>query len=391
MTTVGPGENGKLVFNPHDLEGKPMDVPIHYDYDAPVTALSSEFIKQYMSERFPDAQSYEIVGALWDHSKSTDTIYKEMPVGHFRIKVDGKIKNIVVGQYDQHDFLSAAARYIEQLNDAGIPIVRAIGDDRTGRYATKVPFSDRSLFVYEETPVIEKPEWMIETRIVGRQFDIGELVGKLTKASETIARENPESLFDISTMSDEVRYSPMKALWQDQDRDDIPQVTQDFFDSNQTRYPNIGNFTDKNPSHMITRGHDSAAVNMIPHLTENASFDCGLAIARIIMNPSLYLIKNDFHSINHGLRGFIDGYNKTSGKNLTFDEALQAGENALSILELFAGTLRQNKLVTDQALDDHVKVTRGKATESYQAVAKKITHPTSTYARTHYIGAYTPR
>ncbi len=373
MSTWGINPNtNQLEPNKHMTYGNDdYHTPMSFHYHASVTDDVCDFLEEVANAKYPNAHDVKIIGSIYDYTKANVTDYVERPIGHYRIRVDGEDKIFVVVDRNPDLFLRPAADYVAALEADGLSVIQTI-PNKDGTFANKIEYAGgQSLYAYEEIHLQKSPEWMIQTGIDERTFELGTLIGKIHTSSKKFAQENPEKLIDMQAFMDEYKMTPMRTLYA-QEKDGLSQDTQKFLDkflNPETPWvPTTGNFIEKQPIGVVTLAHDSATQGYITMMTDNACYDCGLAVARIITNSDLYISGQD---VENGLEGFVDGYNKETGYSLSMDEAMQAGLNAFITLGLYGRTMGIHSDYKN-TLDDHINNVLNPHKERFAVIQKMI-------------------
>ena len=359
MTTVTRDGNANF----HYMQGFPTDenrsVELSPNFEAPVTGESAAFIKQACKELL-DCE-VDVKGSLWDYSKSTDDIAKQH-IGHFRVELpDGENIVLAVHPYDGGEALALSDKLFEALENRDVEVVRAKPFDN-GDFTKE--FEGRYIHVESFQPIIS---WVMEDSVEWLQYDIGRLAGEIYQAGQDLSDSDKNALKEYT---DAITIPIMKdgARLISQNPDALPQIPDidaddalNILEGNR-RVPTTMNLIEKmvwikDDDALVLAAYDSASRGFLPMLTQNATFDAGLAISRIILNQSLYPDSQNLPDrIESGLKDFISGYNEVSGLSLDYGEARLAARRALILLGSYAVGATGNQ-ITEEVANQHINTT----------------------------------
>lgn len=341
------------------LTGKKPAIPLHYDYTAPVVPWRTEFLHQTIG------QDCKIIGSLWDYDLSADPAHSIKPIGHYLIENKaGERFVICVNTVNGERALALAAPFYDDLQEQGYAIASAkTWED--GRYVKEAIFGDKgdtNVYVHQERYVPQ--DWVMTAGITGEAGTLGQILGSMYSAGMRYA-SSPWRANEISAYSDATTmkfwaegqkileaYSTSGILSEAQNTavGIVLPAIQKHGDESFVRELLDTLQNDRMPCHfnMIEKmvwktpegglsigGTETFARGYVPKMTQNATYDLGTAVARIILNPAnhraVYALSVNDHIFSE-LEELVESYNAQTGLSLTAQEALTAAKRSIMLL-----------------------------------------------------------
>lgn len=380
MTTVTRNQHA----NSHYLQSCPFSHfdkntdNIHPNFDAPVPKETQEFLKEFAQQAY--GQDIEIIGALWDYSKAADDYDPAQHLGHYRIALqDGSEHVLAIHPHDGAEALKISAPLLVELEQWNIPTRKM------------TPFTDGSptkefkgVYIHQETFYPVK-RWLSQGTVTDFGYQIGQIAGALYIAGQALSKDKKQAMREytdtvtLNIINQGINHinegsQPLKANQQD------IQELLNALEHNQRTASTLNLiekmlWVDNDEETLHIAAYCTAARGFLPMITDNATIDTGLAVARIITEKRLYPDTPERQDLmQKNLRQFVEGYNKISGKKLTYEEALKAGKLSLMALNTYALGAKGNQL-TNAVAEEHIKTTLLPLIKNQEEVAALMTQP----------------
>lgn len=378
----------------HYMLGHVEAAKLHYDYTAPISVHKKDFLIQAVAEMFPGSR-FAIKGSLWDYNLSTDAENREGYFGHYRVQVNG------------HDYIFCVNRVMEEQ-------AMALGNEIYNLFESNDVLADNVLRLGKEKWSHELNDahihleeynggltWIKDTKITqenGIAAKLGQMAGRVYVAAN---KASPETKRKAEEYTDASFLPFIRTGMQLSQQGDFTTAIKEAFaqiegannlyagitDRLQTisnrlsdakRLIQHGNMTEKYVSFDSGTGNlhaasvECACYSYFPMMTNNATYDVGTAVYRILLNDTLY--EGSPEEIENqkiqALKDFVKAYNETTDLSLTVEEALEASLVARDFLSFYeiGQYLHDPDNGIDQEFIDHIKSVMGGVSDRLQQI-----------------------
>lgn len=347
-------------WNGHYALGNDGQAPIKPDFSAPVSGAKRKLITKalYNSLRDKQRMSIKILGALWDYSKSSEAENRQGVNGHYLVNMGGTRYVVCVNNHTNDEALERGYdvfnEYLKQEMHASriMPLPNGSWNAEVGdsflhleEYDGGWPWLSQTKLDNHDNTHARLGLMAGKAYVAGKNLDphkLGRLMAYTDKTTYPFIKSGMEALKEQGGIASIPVLANMEGAAQAYGAasEELPKMLEIL--ENAPRIANAGNMIEKmismdNLGQFYLRGADSAAYSFYPMMSENATYDVGTLVYRVLLNRDLYQGNNTEidSKIIKGLQDFVQGYNNKTGLNLSVQEALEAGKRAHAWLNFY--------------------------------------------------------
>ncbi len=358
-------EARKIEVNEHNMSGKPLDASFDDTYAIPVDIDRASRVKNILSSIYSEVKpdDIKVLGTPWDYSLSeSPELHQGTVFGHYRVQIGDMPEAILcVNRNNGNEAITIGGELFERYAAADIDTLGPIKLPND-QFTAEVEGAHVHL---EEFRASTKA--LFNSKLDGRQRDIGRFVGAITKVGASLTEECPNLDLGLKKYSDDTTIrcverglglikedaglfdqinktldSRQEKLKIKSDAEltslfnelssiigvEVPRIARDPH-----RFATTFNMIDKMvvdnaDGSFAYKSYDTPVRGHLAMVTENATHDVGFAVGRIISDPKLY-DGSDLDitkQIVAGLDDYVSGYNDVTGRSLTVAEAIKAAK-----------------------------------------------------------------
>ena len=366
-------QTGKIEGNDHYMSGKPDTAEYFDDFTAEVEEGKAAGIKNILSKLYPhiSPDDIKVLGTPWDYKLSTSPDHRDEKLfGHYRVQVGDMPQAVLcVNKNDGNEAITIGGEYFEVCEAEGIDTLGPLSLP-SGQFTAEI----EGAYVHLEQ-FRPGAKTLFNTKLNGRQKEIGELVGAITNVGANLAKTNPDldlrlkqystdttlrcvergleiiqrdgGLFDeikkvLGSKKEELGLedAELTALFNELSqiiKTEVPRIARDP-NRVATTFNMIEKMVIDNPDGSFAyKSYDTPVRGHLAMFTDNATHDAGFAVGRIISDPKLYNGSDEEikKQVVDGLHEYCEAYNTTTGKSLTAKEAVRAAilVNAFNLVQ----------------------------------------------------------